>query len=70
MPQVNLPDADNGTVDRIKQELGEEDDTVAVRSALRISERVLREIGDGGTLLVKSPTGHMRRLFLKPRGRW
>ncbi len=69
MPQVTLPDIDAATIGRIKRELGEIDDNVAVRSALKISERILREMAEGGTLLIKRPDGNMRRFFVKPRER-
>ena len=58
-----------GSINSIKRELHEDDDGVAVRSALRISEQILQEIAEGGILLVKKPNGGVRRLFVKPRGR-
>ena len=68
MLQLSLPNDDAATIGSIKRELDEDSDQVAVRSALRISERILREIAEGGIILVKKPNGGMRRLFVKPRG--
>lgn len=70
MPQLNIRTGDAATIGNIKRELDEDNDQVAVRSALRISERILLEIGAGGTILVKKPNGGMRELVVvKPRGR-
>lgn len=65
MLQLSLPNDDAATIGSIKHEL---DEDIAVRSALRISERILREMAEGGIILVKKPNGGMRRLFVKPRG--
>lgn len=54
----------NGHLDRVKMRLGEPRDAVAVRAALKITERVLNEMAHGGTLVVVKPDGSTRELYL------
>ena len=42
----------NGHLDRVKTQLGEPRDAFALRSALKITDRLLREINEGGTIVV------------------
>lgn len=55
----------NGHLDRVKTGLGERKDAFAVRTALKITDRLLREMNQGGKIVVVKPDGSTRELYLK-----
>ncbi len=55
----------NGHLDRVKARLGESRDALAVRSALKITDRLLREMSQGGKIVVVKSDGSTRELYLK-----
>lgn len=59
----------NGHLDRVKMRLREPRDAVAVRSALKITERLLREINSGSSIVVVKRDGSTRELRLSRSGR-